>query len=348
MRLADLKAMALATVIALLIWIYAEGQSLTARSLSVPVGLSADAQSGLVIQIDDPGFRGLARVRLEGSARTIDDAANLLTTNPVRLLPGMPGMPDQPGENRTINLREAISALPELSGLGSSVADVDPTTITVRVVRVLTRELPVRVDVPADVQLDGEAQATPSQIMLRLPQAAADTLPESAVAIATIPTEDLARLGIDGPKVVLAKVRPPAGLENVPGVAVVPETVSVTLRPRRVVETYRLPNVPIWFSLPPTEDAGRWSIEMVDKFLTDVTISGPADAVRRVRDGQAVVRAVVELGSEDLQRGVSTKAVRFTGLPQGITATAANPEARLRVSRRAAATPAAGDVGPTP
>jgi hypothetical protein len=332
---ATFKSMILATIIAALIWIYAEGQSLATRSMNVSITIVGDPGSGVVIRPEDPNFRGVARVRLEGSARTIDDAANQLGTS-IRLAPGMPGVPVEPGENRSLDLRDAISSFFELSGLGSSVADIDPRVVNVRVIGLVSRELPVRVELGSEIALDGDPTAAPSTGMLRIPAEAAKLLPEGAYLTASVPASELERLG-DGPQRVSAVVRPPAALAsaNVSPVLITPESASVNLRVRRQADSFTVASVPVWFSLPPTEDSGKWSVEIFDKFLSDVTVSGPADGVRRVRTGDAPVKALIELTSDDLNRAITTARASFPNLPQGLSARAANPEVRIRITERA-------------
>lgn len=71
-----------------------------------------------------------------------------------------------------------------------------------------------------------------------------------------------------------------------------------------------------------------------EAFLSDVTVSGPADGVAKVRSGEATVRAIVELSWEDLAKGVKQKQATFAGLPSGVTAGAANTTVSLKISRR--------------
>lgn len=332
-----LRSATLATVIAVLIWIYAEGQSLASRSMNVAITIATDASSGVVIRPEDPNFRGVAHVRLEGSSRTIDDAANQLGTT-VRLAPGMPGVPVEPGESRSIDLREAISSLFESSGLGSSVADVDPRVINVRVIGLATRELPIRVELGTEIALDGDPISAPAAGSLRLPAEAMKQLPEGAFLTAIVPASELSRLG-DGPQRVPAIVRAPANLASagITPIIIAPETCTVNLRVRRQVDSFTIASVPVWFSLPPTEDAGKWSIEIVDKFLSDVTVTGSADSVRRVAAGEVPIKALIELSSDDLDKAATTARATFPSLPAGLSARATNPEVRVRISRRAEA-----------
>ncbi|MBY0263005.1 MAG: hypothetical protein K2Q20_11715, partial [Phycisphaerales bacterium] len=268
------KTLALTTIVAGLVWLFAEGESLATRTLEVSVEFPLDPASDLVIRPDDPNFTGTARVRLEATTRTLDAAAASVGGR-VRLSPGTPGVPTDP-KDKVVDLREAIGAIKELRGLGSSIADVTPRGVVVSVVRMVKRELPVVVEVPAgadQVALDGDPVASPATVVVRLSEAVAARLPERAAMTASVAEADLRRLRADGPQTLTVTLRPPPELAGSgEPVLASPEQVVVTLRLRSKVETITLPTVPVWFSLPPTEDAGKWTVTVLDKFLTDVQL----------------------------------------------------------------------------
>jgi hypothetical protein len=376
-RLTDIwtqaKAVGLAGALAVLVWLYAEGESLASRTvivnLTLPtaaaplpgpgaaalVGVSGGKQpepagsasgdagqvsvsSGeIIVQPDDPSFRGTVRIRLEGTSRSLDDALARLGTT-VRLPAGTPGIPSDPGERRTLDILQALNALPELQGLGSSVADVEPRFVSVRVRRLMTREVPVRVELQREVLLDGEPAPAVAMVQVRFPESALGLLgaQESALPPAVVTLSDAELRGIrgDGPQTVMGSVRPPTVLVGMDGVQVAPENMSVLLRVRRKLESTRLATVPVWFSLPPTEDAARWSVEVLDKFLPEVTLSGPSDEIARIASRAVAVKALVEIGSDELERGITSKSASFTGLPAGVTATAPSTIVRVRITRR--------------
>lgn len=357
------KTLALTTIVAGLVWLFAEGESLATRTLEVQVEFPLDPESDLVIRPDDPNFTGTARVRLEATARNLDAAAASVGGR-VRLAPGTPGVPTDPKE-KVVDLREAIGAIKELRGLGSSIADVTPRSVVVNVVRMVKRELPVVVEVPrgADqVALDGDPVASPATVSVRMSESVSAQLPERAAMAAVIAEADLRRLRADGPQTITVALRLPKELSGAgEPVLVSPEQVTVTLRLRNKVETLTLPTVPVWFSLPPTEDAGKWTITVLDKFLTDVQLSGPSDAIARLRSagGAAGVKATLELSSDDLARaaatpdastpagggggvanagasgvgsGIISRPVGFSGLPAGVTVVNPGVPVRVRVA----------------
>lgn len=333
--LSQLKAALIAILVAVLVWLFAEGESLATRTVDMTVSLHSDPGGDLVIKPEDPNFRGVARVRLEATTRLLDTVANAVGDRLV-LTPGTPGVPTEPGERRVVDLREALSNLPELKGLGSTVVDVQPRQIVVRVTRLVTREMPVRVELPQgfDLPLDGEPTLATGTVMVRAPEQALAAIPEGTFIPAKVSEEQVRRLKSDGPQTVTATAQLPVGLRSVTPVTLTPETLGVTLRIRSRVETLKLATVPVWYSLPPTEDGGKWNVQVQDKFLSDVSITGPSEEIQRIRAGQAGVKAVVELSSDDLSKGVTSKQATFTGLPAGLSANAPSTTVRLRISQR--------------
>lgn len=332
-----LKTLALASVVAVLVWIFAEGEGLQPRPVDLSVIFPTDASSAVVIRPDDKNFRGSVRVSLEATSRSLDLAAPLLAAG-IRLSPGAPGVPSEPGEQRIVDLREAIGAMPQLKSLGVTVADVQPRQVVVQIIRMAGKDLPLRVELGAEVPLDGDPTPVPSTVSIRLPEPALALIPEGAVAIAAVSEAEVHRIRGEGPQTVTATVRLPSVLSGVEPIVVQPETVTVNLRVRRKVETYKVSTVPVWYSLPPTEDGSKWSVEVLDKFLTDVTLTGPSDEIARVRTtgpNQITVKALVELSSDDLQNGVTTKQVTFPGLPPSLVPSGNATTVRVKIGRRA-------------
>jgi hypothetical protein len=328
----EIKSILLASVVACLVWVWAEGESVATRPVTVGVLFPEDSGGPIVIRPEDPTWKGVVRVRLEGTTRAVDAAANALGA-PRRLLPGSRGMPTEPGSHRVIDLREAVSDLTDLKAIGNVVAEVEPRQVVVNVVRMVARELPVRVELGAEVSIDGDPVPTPAVVLVRIPESAAALLGEGAQAVAQVDREELQRIRGDGPQTVTALVRPPASLAGLEPVLVVPDRVSVALRVKKKVETLTLPSVPVWVSLPPTEGT-RWDVVVLDKFLSDVTLSGASEDIRRVRSGEAVVKAVVELTTDDLEKAVVSKQASFTGAPPALACSAANQAIRLKITKR--------------
>lgn len=337
----QIRAAVVAALVALVMWFFAEGEGVSTRTVVMSVSFASEPVGDLLV-VPDVGFKGVVRVTLEGTTRTIDAAAAAVG-NELQLKPGSPGVPVSPGQ-QSVDLREAIGSLPSVRGMGSTLAQIEPKAVVVNVVRLVSRELPVRAELGvggADLALDVEPTCTPSTVTLRVPAGDADRISEGAFAVAVVSGPELRRIvargsaafANGGVQVLQGLVRLPDEALGMDPIVVTPEQVSVTLRLKRKVGVLKLPTVPVWISLPSTEDAGKWTIEVQDKVVTDVTLTGPAEELERIRSGEIEVRAMVELSSEDLARGVTSKPASFPGLPTGVTATA-NQVRLAKVVRR--------------
>jgi hypothetical protein len=339
----QLRAALLAALIAVMIWAYAEGESVSSRNLVLIVSFPRQPVGDVMIR-PDPSFTGYVRVRVEGNARTIETASGVFMRE-LRLSPGKPGVPDAPGHGN-VDLRAAIGDIPELAELKGALADIEPRSIGVDVIKLVSREVPVRAQLEGEAALDVEPTCSPSSVTLRIPAEEAKRIPDGASAVALVSDHSLRRLHLSGggdgnTQTVVGIVRAPDEAEGIDPLIVSPEQVTVSLRLKRRVETVKIPSVPVWVSLPAAEDAGQWIVDVQDKAITDVVVVGPAAALEPFRTSTAPIRAMVELTREDLEKGVTSKAATFPGLPPGVTASADSQIVRIqRIARRdAAATP---------
>lgn len=354
-----LKAALLALLVAMLIWIWAEGESLSTRTTeAIAVDFPTEPGNDLVIRPDDPQWKGVVRIRLEGPVRSVNRALTALGTS-IHLAPTLEGMPTGPTRQMDLSLRRAIADLPELSPLSGVVAEVEPARVMVTAERMVTRELPIALDLPREIAIDGDPVINPDRVRIRLPETLSQTLPPDARAVAAPSDSELIKLRADGPQTILANIRPPLrGLSSGTPLVVEPQQVQVTLRLRQAIDSVTLPTVPVWFSLPPTEDGAKWNIEILDKFLTDVTVSGPSEEVQRVKAGRLAIKALIEFTTDELERAAATpstdpagngspasspstapaveftKRATFAGTPAALTCTVADATVRVRVSRR--------------
>lgn len=93
--------------------------------------------------------------------------------------------------------------------------------------------------------------------------------------------------------------------------------VSVTGQLSRRVRTLELAPVPVWLVLPSTEGTG-WDVEVLDKLLPGVSATGPQASIDRLERGDLVAIAFVTLSSDELERGVESKAAIVAAVQPGL------------------------------
>ncbi len=331
----------LIALVTALVWIYAEAESLTQSQQEVRVSFVSGADD-LATRVISDDWRGVIRVRMEGSA------ASLQQTPPrIELRPGSPGVPDQEGEF-TIDIGAALRGDPELQQAGVNVIAVEPPTVRLRI-DVLRRldDAPIRVAL-AGVDLEQPARLDPTTADLVLSRPIAEQLEAmdgGPFVLARIdPSQiDMSRRGL--PQRVRATLSLPNGVTANGGTARIspPESI-VEIVIRRDSATITVPSAPVQVLLPPTE-AGRWEVRILpeDLFLREIEIVGPSEFVNQVRANDVRLVAVLSLSSDELERGITEKRASLATLrdgmigqpPPGARIEAKDPVVRFEVIRRA-------------
>ncbi|MCC6230898.1 MAG: hypothetical protein IT432_16930 [Phycisphaerales bacterium] len=323
----------LVTFVTALIWIFAEGESLTRRSLKADVFFESDAAGERVIAVSDAAWRDRVDIVVQGTASAVTEAESVLR-RAVRLRPGMSGVPAQSGEF-TIDLEQALSEVSDLAGAGVTIARADPPGVTVRIDQLQEKTLPVVLDAPG-VDIEGPAEVTPSSVTLRLPAEFAAKLTGDTPARVRIPGETLAKL-VPGRKESIASlpIELPTVVVGAHSTKFDPATCSLSITLRNNIASYKLSSVPVFVKLAAVE-MGKWDITIneADRFLTDVTVTGPGDLVERVRRGDMKVSATIPLSFEELERGIAAKDAVFSDLPSALRFEVQNARVRLDIQRR--------------
>jgi hypothetical protein len=330
----------LIVLVTLLVWIYAEAESLTRSQQEVRVSFVSGADD-LATRVVSDDWRGVVRVRLEGSA------ASLQQTPPrIELRPGSPGVPDQEGEYN-ISLADALRNDPDLQRAGVNVIAVEPPTVRLRI-DTLRRidDAPVRVAL-SGVDLEQPARIDPATADLILSRPIAEQLEaidDGAFVLARVdPAQiDMSRRGL--PQRVRATLSLPNGITANGGTArITPPECIVEIVIRRDTATITVPSAPVQVLLPPTE-AGRWEVRILpeDLFLREIEITGPSEFVNQVRATDVRLVAVLSLSSDELERGITEKRASLATLrdgmigqpPPGARIEARDPLVRFEIVRR--------------
>jgi hypothetical protein len=330
----------LIVLVTLLVWIYAEAESLTRSQQEVRVSFVSGADD-LATRVVSDDWRGVVRVRLEGSA------ASLQQTPPrIELRPGSPGVPDQEGEYN-ISLADALRNDPDLQRAGVNVIAVEPPTVRLRI-DTLRRidDAPVRVAL-SGVDLEQPARIDPATADLILSRPIAEQLEaidDGAFVLARVdPAQiDMSRRGL--PQRVRATLSLPNGITANGGTArITPPECIVEIVIRRDTATITVPSAPVQVLLPPTE-AGRWEVRILpeDLFLREIEITGPSEFVNQVRANDVRLVAVLSLSSDELERGITEKRASLATLrdgmigqpPPGARIEARDPLVRFEIVRR--------------
>jgi hypothetical protein len=334
-----------AVLFTLLIWLWAEGENRESSTESATAVFAATNQAGeFRIRTPDPSNpsnlvseidlqlvvegSNIALQRLGGKQRfeiPIDNAAD--------------------GMTREIDLVDAVRNLQDLADFGLTVTAVNPPTVTLHIDQIERRSVPISTTIPgiAGISID-EITIEPREVELSMSRSDWQWATEQF-------GRDLVYLDID-----------PASLRDLaPGVPVRRQNVRVRLQPqvqRLDLVGFEPPLVSVSMTLQQQlEELADWPVPVkintpirdepfyeviVDleyELITGVTLAGDADAIRRLRDNQIKVRAVVDLSSDDLEQGITEKQIEWW-LPPGIQvisvggAPASRPIIPIRIIRQ--------------
>ncbi len=328
--------------ITLLVWLFAESESLRPLQASAELVFDNDPSGDRTLDLagQSAGATLPARVRIlvdfEGSAVAIDAAERALR-RPLSITPTSEGVPRTPGDH-SLNMSEIVRSYPDLRGLAITLRKCDPAEVRITVDELTTRTVPVVFDVPQS-ELDGVPEVRPPSIQVRGPRAALERLTQADTATITLTPEAQATL-VRGRKQSLASLplRPPAALTGVPHVQLTPATADAAFTLRAAERTITVATVPVHLRIAPGE-LSKWEITIPeqDRFLTDVTFTGPPQAVRTIEDKSITVIATVSLSFEELERTITSKEAVITDLPPGVRAgTASAKPIRLTIRPRQA------------
>ncbi len=349
-----IKTGLLVTVVTALIWIYAEAESLRPRDFTVELAFQVEPGSNKVIDIldaDGQVIRGTdivrATVTVEGSAAAFERIEPVLR-RPLRLGPDLDGVPADPGKY-PIDLQPVLRMHPEIRDKGVNIRKVDPPQARILVDEIVERTLPVQVVIPSG-ELEALPEVKPPQVVVKLPRGEADLLPEGVVLTARPDQASWSRL-LPGRRETISGVRLelPGQLANSVHARATPATVDVSVTVRNRTATIRVPSVPVHLRIAPLE-LGRWNIEIPepDRFLTDVTVTGPSDLVKQIEDKTIPLIAMVPLSFEELERGITSKEAIFCELPTQLRIEVARRAVRLTVTRRETAATSPPPTEPEP
>jgi hypothetical protein len=348
-----IKTIFLVTLVTLIIWVFAESESLrSAEVRGVEIAVLPVVGSKLTVEITDssPAIHGnslRADLVIDGPTAAVDAAERVLR-RPITISPGMPGFSIDPGPH-AVDIQAVLRGHPDLrlAGRGVSIKSVTPETLNVALDELVSRTVKIDVDVPG-AELDGPADVRPGAATIVLPASAASKITENTALIARVDAAVLEHLS-PGRRETVPGVRllPPSELASVPHLKIEPEAVDVALTLRTKTTSIKVASVPVHVRIAPGE-LSKWDIEIPeqDRFLADVTVSGPSDLVKQIQDKTVPLVATVSLSFEELERGIPSKDAVFCDLPTGLRFDVANKTVRLKIKRREIAPPAAGGKGP--
>lgn len=321
--LREILTIVMVTVIAALIWAFAEAESLRKGEVAVELYFEPDTTADRQLKLRSPaeaiGDTDMVRltVRLEGTAVSVDQAERVLR-KPLHFRPyDNKSIPITPGEH-SLDLRKILSDHEDIRNVAATIASVEPATVPGLIEELATREVDIRVEL-ATGQAEVPPVPKPAKVSIRAPKESIAALPADVVAIAMLEAPQLERL-VPGKPETLAGVRLslPAALQDLKGIRINPPNIDVELVLAQRTPTSKPMSVPVHVVLATVEQK-RWDITFDQRFqfVPDVTVTGPPEVVRQIEERKVQVIALLNLSFNELEgAAVQTKEVVFMTMPQ--------------------------------
>lgn len=333
-----IRTFAVVTFVTVLIWVFAESETLQPADRQAQVTFVAAASSQIyeILRSDgtvNPEATIRATIDLRGSPPSIARFDEALRRGPIEISPQMLRFNETGTANE--DLVSLIQKFADQNRLGVTIERVDPPTLTVRSDEMVSRTMRVVPGV-AGGETDGLPQSLPPEVTLVLPKLLANELTSDDVALAKIDPTTWGKL-VPGKRETVTGVRIelPAAIAGRTRVRVSPAVVDVALTVKSKLASVQLNSVPVALRISP-EEFNKWRIDVPeqDRFLTDVTITGPAEFISQVSTQVVQVVAVVPLTFEELEKKITSKEAVFVDLPPGTKVEVANRIVRLQVTAR--------------
>lgn len=319
-----LETVVIVTVISVLVWLYAEGENVqTYTNARVRVKFVPPTGQELAIEPSEP-LEVLLNIRASAGEmsrfeRFVRDNAGIV--------------PIEVGEERNgavVVLREALGGT-QLGAMGLNITSTSPEHASITVEPLVTRRLTVA-PTEAPVQLAKPPTVEPPAVEVTMRASLAE-LADGLALTARLPQrpEDYATFEVNTPETLEVPLEVPPALVD-PWTELADANAEVTFTIRKLTDTYRPDYIPIRISLDPLM-LRQYEVEPLELVLREVTLTGPSDAIERIRRGEERVEAMLRPTNEQLERGVETLQPVIVA-PSGVTTASPPPPVAVRIQRK--------------
>ncbi|MBL9121586.1 MAG: hypothetical protein JNL80_16890 [Phycisphaerae bacterium] len=328
---------AVITVVSLLLWLWAAGQTRETSTVEALVRfLPADAERSIVTPADAIPVS----VELQGSRHELERATDRLSGKTLALRTGRPEVPASAGVH-TIDITAALNRSEEFNSVGVAAISSVPASMSIEIMETVTVDAKVVPMLPG-AQLNGTPIVSPETVKVTLPKALLPGLGADASIEAFLPAAQTNTLETGRRHLIDVPLRVPEALaERSQLVRFASDRAKVifTLQSRSSSTVLRL--VPVQLAGPPLDLEGyRITLDPGSEFLRDVAVTGPAATILALEDGRLKALAFVHLTADDLARRTTRKRIEMWMLPPGVSVQRIgdsgdlSPEVSLTVAER--------------
>lgn len=310
-----IKTVVMVSVIAVLIWLYAEGENVKPREVTFDVQFVSPQGVDLMIQPAQP-----TRVRMTfRCANTQFTEVQRLVAKPMSIAVDDPGA--AVSQSQTIVIKEWLTNRSPIAHAGVTIDEVQQPTVQVQVERMATVTLPIEPSptVPQGVELLAASTVAPDKAQVRVPASLQNAIQQLSLQ-ATLDAAAIEKLEPNIPHTAVSPLTlPPA--YRIYNASIRPATAKLTFTVRRQIESVALKTVPVMILAMPSELARQSVIIDEDnRALRDVTVTGPSAVIDRISKNPSLVWAELRLSPDELAQAlgkeVNRKSPTLSGPPE--------------------------------
>jgi len=319
--LETLETALVVTVITVLIWLYAEGETIQLVTKTVDIEFVAP-NATMAIELN--GKPADARVKEVDISYQVSRSNRskveqfLREQQAIKIEVRTNG---EGGSEQIIDLKDDLSASP-LAEMGAYIQSTDPPTATVRLIELRTVTLPIE-PLLGELELSEEAPTfSPAQVELTLPKDLADLAQAKGLSLNALMNElDASRFEEDTQNVRKVRLGLPPELAS-PHARFNPNT-EVTFVVLKRTHEITLDRVQVRVSI---SDAwtGKRQITIDTQQFIEVQLKGPAEVIDRIDETNELVWATLKLNSDDLTEGDHQAPLNIL-VPEGVTIVSPQP-----------------------
>lgn len=311
------------TIIAFMVWLYAEGATRKSHSVQITVHFVAPPNQRLLI--DPPNMQVSSMVRCATSQL---QQVKELGADGIEIQ-----LAEKPGEiEQLVSLETLVGPHERFNRLGVTIERVDPIAAPVRVERLIERAIPIELRMPPDLELAGPAVFSDvGQIVL--PARFAPDI-EGLKLVARLDGNALAGIvpGVTTDRVIDVSV--PPEMARFPDLNHTPRKVKVTFTVKKKEDEHILGIVPVLLTIAPNL-ARQYDVKVDEEsmVLRDIKIKGPSDMIARIKANTIKVEALLSLSPEELEKMIPSKHP-VLHLPAGVNVESTPPLVKFTITKR--------------
>lgn len=319
------------TLIALLLWMFAEAQDVRTYTpdSSVAISLTAAEEELAIVSLS----HSRANVEFRGTASEIGRLRVALASGLKVALTGL-----EPGRH-TLPLAKVLPEASLLADMRVALTRVEPEMVEVTVVRLQSVEADLVFKAEGVKLVEDRYKVSPPRVSLRGPSDKLESIRNAAgqyvLPVTPAASTNLQSLPAGVEQTIRADVVLPALFQRDENVLLGQKSVDLTLTIDRRDDSYIVQSVPVWPSMP-AEEMLSFSVQFEDALLRDVRVTGPRELVELVRKGDVRIVALVPLDRDDLVKnagqGEVSRPVIFNA-PPGLTIESSDKTINITINR---------------